>query len=217
MPIMHHADASTLMSYAAGTLPEVLSAVVASHLALCPVCRQEFAVLELLGGVMMDGLPHTSLQTLTPKLSSQLEITTDEGDHVLAAIEHAGDVPAPLSRIVGSDLSSIQWKRLGFGVWHKSLPLSAGAKGDLRLIKVAPGQGMPEHGHGGSELTLILAGSYTDKIGRFETGDMADLDENVEHMPIADHQTGCICLVASEGPARFKGLFARIVQPYFGL
>ena len=217
MPIMHHADASTLMSYAAGTLPEALSAVVASHLSLCPVCRKDLAMLDEIGGFLMGNLTPTALLSAAPKLNSRIEITSDEGDHVLAAIEHAGDVPAPLSRIVGSDLSSIQWKRLGLGIWHKTLPLSAGVKGDLRLIKVAPGQAMPEHGHGGSELTLILAGSYTDKIDRFSTGDIADLDEQVEHKPMADKVTGCICLIASQEPARFKGLFARFVQPFVGI
>ena len=217
MTIIHHADTSTLMSYAAGTLPEALSAVVASHLSLCPTCRKEMIALNRLGGVMMSELAPTPMLTPAPKLSSRIEITTDEGDHVLAAIEQAGDVPAPLSRIVGSDLSSIQWRRLGLGVWHKTLPLSAGAKGDLRLIRVAPGQAMPEHGHGGSELTLILAGSYTDEIGRFGTGDLADLDQAVEHKPMADKVTGCICLIASQESARFKGLFARIVQPFVGL
>ena len=217
MTITYHADASTLMSYAAGTLSEALSAVVASHVSLCPACKADMGALDRVGGLLLGGLPPMAMVTLTPKLSSAIEVTTDEGDHVLAAIEHAGDVPAPLSRIVGSDLSSIQWRRLGLGVWHKTLPLSEGTKGDLRLIKVAPGQAMPEHGHGGSELTLILAGSYTDTIGRFSTGDLADLDEDVQHKPMADKITGCICLIASQEPARFKGVFARMVQPFVGL
>ncbi len=217
MSIMHHADTATLMSFAAGTLPEALSAVVASHLSLCPICRRDVRSMDDIGGLLMGELPLTAMVTLNPNVSSRLEITTDEGDHVLAAIEDAGDVPAPLSRIAGSDLSSIQWRRLGVGVWHKPLPLSQDARGDLRLIKVGPGQAMPEHGHGGSELTLILAGSYIDSIGRFATGDIADLDEAVEHRPIADRTTGCICLIASEHPAKFKGVFARFVQPFVGL
>ncbi|MFX7029307.1 hypothetical protein ABTH93_20420, partial [Acinetobacter baumannii] len=60
-------------------------------------------------------------------------------------------------------------------------------------------------------------GSYTDKVGTFVAGDLADLDEDVEHIPVADTGTGCVCLIASERPARFKGLFARILQPFIGL
>ena len=102
-------------------------------------------------------------------------------------------------------------------MWHVPLQLSPGAKGDLRLIKIAPGQVMPEHGHGGSELSLILDGSYTDAMGRFGVGDLADLDEEVEHKPAADRKTGCVCLIAVEQKARLKGLFARMVQPFVGL
>ena len=217
MPITHHADDATLMSYAAGTLSEALSAVVASHVALCPQCRSELATMDDVGAMLLCALPGSALLNAPPRTPTVTRGSSDEGDHVLAAIEHAGDVPRPLSRIVGSDLSSVQWKRLGFGVWHLPLPLSNGAKGDLRLIKVAPGQAMPEHGHGGSELSLILAGSYIDQLGRFGVGDLADLDDGVEHQPLADKETGCICLIASEQKARFKGLLARIVQPFVGL
>jgi putative transcriptional regulator len=217
MTITHHVDDATLMSYAAGTLPEALSAVVAAHLTLCPGCRRELVAMERVGSVMMGALPSSAMLAAPPAAPARDVRLTDEGDHVLAAIERSGDIPAPLTRLVGSDLSSVQWQRLGLGVWHKPLPLSEGAKGDLRLIKVAPGQAMPEHGHGGSELSLILAGSYTDEIGRFGVGDVADLDDEVEHKPMADKATGCICLIASEEKARFKGVFARIVQPFVGL
>jgi len=39
----------------------------------------------------------------------------------------------------------------------------------------------------------------------------------VEHRPIADQETGCIRLIASESKARFKGLVARLVQPLTGV
>jgi putative transcriptional regulator len=217
MTITHHADDATLMSYAAGTLPEALSSVVASHVTLCSRCRAEVTLMEKLGAVILTQLPSAALLSAPPRAPDRDITLTDEGDHVLAAIDRSGDIPAPLSRLVGSDLSSIQWKRLGFGMWHVPLPLSAGSKGDLRLFKVAPGQAMPEHGHGGSELSLILAGSYTDSIGRFGVGDVADLDDEVEHRPLADRTTGCICVIASAEKAKFKGLFARMVQPFVGL
>jgi len=76
---------------------------------------------------------------------------------------------------------------------------------------------MPEHGHGGSELTLLLRGSYRDEVGHFARGDLADLDETVEHQPVADPETGCICLIGTESKARFKSLFARLLQPLTGL
>ncbi len=76
---------------------------------------------------------------------------------------------------------------------------------------------MPDHGHGGAELTLVLDGAYADQTGEYGAGDIQDVDENVEHTPMADSGTGCICLIASESPARFKGWIGRLFQPFTGM
>lgn len=222
MTIMHHADDATLMSYSAGTLGEALSAVVVGHLAMCPVCRKELAQMNELGGLVLSAMPGSAITTLPPRpsvVADEVPTRDTGGTSACAAKSAAGEsyLPSPLSRLVSTDLNAIAWKRLSLGVWHYKLPLSAGAKGDLRLIKIAPGQIMPDHGHGSTELTLVLDGSYTDRIGHFAAGDLADLDEEIEHQPIAHHKTGCICLIASAEKARFKSIFARIVQPFTGL
>ena len=38
----------------------------------------------------------------------------------------------------------------------------------------------------GQEMTLILRGAYRDQIGRFAPGDVADLDEGIEHQPVIE-------------------------------
>lgn len=215
MPICHHADTATLMSYSSGTLGEALGAVVASHVAMCPHCRGELARMDDIGGVLLQALPSAALTALPPRPKSPCETARNPIPPAAAAVKRP--MPSPLVRLAGPDLDAIAWKRLALGVWHVRLPLTTGAKGDLRLIKIAPGQVMPEHGHGGQEMTLVLDGSYTDGLGQFRSGDLADLDEGIEHQPIADHETGCICLIASEEKARFKSLLARIVQPFVGL
>ena len=67
------------------------------------------------------------------------------------------------------------------------------------------------------ELTLVLRGAYQDETGQFRVGDAADLDESIEHRPVADPEAGCICVLAFERPARFKGLLPRLLQPLTGL
>ncbi len=116
-----------------------------------------------------------------------------------------------------ADLDSVPWRWLGPGVRYCQLPLSAGAKGDLRLLKIAPGRRMPEHGHGGTEMTLVLRGAYSDETGAFRSGDMQDVDGELEHQPVVDPVEGCICLVAAENPARFKGVISRLLQPWSGM
>lgn len=231
MTIHHHPDDATLMSFAAGSLPEALSAVVACHLAMCPRCRAEVADMETLGALLLDTVasapiaaraaPSTDFEPAIVLSSAPVSRPHQPSSRDrVAADSHAplGDVPEPLARLIGvSQLDDIPWRRLGFGVWHLPIPLQGRGPGDLRLLKVAPGQVMPEHGHAGSELTLLLRGSYRDEVGTFKPGDLADLDDEIEHSPIADPHDGCICLVASDAKARFKGLLARLVQPLTGM
>jgi putative transcriptional regulator len=214
MKIQHHLDDATLMSFAAGGLAEALSAVVAAHVALCPACSDKIRRMERIGGALFAGLAPTLMGREAPVMAlrrSEAEVATAAPARVTAASE----VPEPLTRLIGDTrLDALPWRRLGIGVWHHRLPSKTG---DLRLLKVGPGRRMPEHGHGGSELTLMLRGSYTDETGRYAAGDVADLDDEIAHTPVADAETGCICLIASDKPARFKGLIPRLVQPLTGI
>ena len=74
----------------------------------------------------------------------------------------------------------------------------------MQLIKAAPGASVPEHTHGGSEITLVLRGALIDSTGRYAPGDVADVDEHIEHTPVADAEAGCICAIANEQPTRFR-------------
>jgi putative transcriptional regulator len=94
-----------------------------------------------------------------------------------------------------------------------SLPLSAAASGHLALLKVAPGHGIPDHGHGGTELTMVLEGVFRDERGVFRVGDVEDMDAQSEHRLIVEGEETCICVVASETKAVFKGLTGRLMGP----
>ena len=121
----------------------------------------------------------------------------------------------PLDRLLGDGLNNVSWRWIGPGLWHR--PLQEGGGGTLQLIKAAPGASVPEHTHGGGELTLVLRGALIDETGTYNPGDVADLDESVEHNPTADKREGCICLIANEQPTRFRGVLARIMQRWHGL
>jgi putative transcriptional regulator len=126
------------------------------------------------------------------------------------------EVPAPLAGIIGDSLDNLRWRWIGPGLWHR--PLEVRGAGSLHLIKASPSSSVPEHAHGGSELTLVLRGALIDAAGRYGPGDVADVDEAVEHhAPSADPDAGCICVIANEQPTRFRGLLARLMQPWHGM
>ncbi len=211
MKITHHPDPSTLMSFAAGSLPEALSAVVAAHIEMCTECAREVRDLDLVGAALfehLDGAPMEASASAMPALALAPQPVAVQAE------------PGPAScieRLIGRELEDVNWRRLGFGVWHYPIKLSDNAEGDLRLIKVAPGQVLPEHGHGGTELTLLLDGAYRDEFGEYRRGDLSDLGDDVDHQPISDAKEGCICLIASDRRAKFRGFVSRIAQPFTGL
>ncbi len=222
MKMTHHPDDATLLSYAAGALPASLSAVVSVHLAMCETCREEVRMCEAIGGALIDtaggdALPPVKMPCLidlrTCDVANGGDGTAIDAEPALAAT--SGD--RAMMRLTGMPLRDIPWKRLGVGVWHYPISVRDDDRGDLRLLKVQRGVALPEHGHGGSELTLVIEGAYTDHMGTFQAGDLADLDDDVEHRPIADPEHGCICLIASERKARFTGVVGRLLQPLTGI
>lgn len=224
MTIAHHPDTATLMEYAAGTLDEAFAVTVSCHLEFCAQCRSAVRSATAIGGSFLceetgkAPLSEGSFGRLLEKISAASETPhTASGSTAAAAGGMASGVPAALSGYLDTDLKSIRWKRIGPGVWQKPIRLSSGASSSLRLLRIAPGRSVPEHGHGGQEITLILSGAYRDEIGYFGPGDIADLDEHVEHKPQVVSDEDCICLAATEKPTRFKSLAGRLLQPFVGI
>jgi putative transcriptional regulator len=209
MTITHHLDDATLMSFAAGSLPNALAAVAAAHIAMCPHCRRELRMLERIGGALVSALAPATLVRVQPAMPEMMKLPPAP-----VAIA-AGDVPAALTQLIGGNLDEVRWRWIGPGLWHRPLQTSGG--GSLQLIKARPGATVPEHTHGGSEITLVLRGALIDSTGRYGPGDVADVDEDIEHTPVADAEAGCICVIANEQPTRFSGLLARLMQPWHGL
>jgi putative transcriptional regulator len=215
--IHHHLDHATVLAYAAGTLGEALSVVAASHITWCPACHAAVRHAESVGGELMLELDETAVSAdCKARTLSLLDRATLY--RFPARVATPGEVPTPLSKVLGGvSLRDLPWKRKAPGVALHHVPLLSRDGGKLVLMRIAPGKAMPEHGHGGEELTLVLSGAYRDEIGRFGPGDVADLDEEIEHQPVVEDGADCYCAVAIEAPTRFKSLPARLMQPFIGI
>jgi putative transcriptional regulator len=215
--IHHHLDPATVLAYAAGTLGEALSVVAASHMAWCPDCRAMARDAERLGGEIVAGLGETPV---SDDCRARTLRHLDQGTlhRFPKQPASARQTPQPLDKLLdGKTLEALAWKSKGPGVEMFDLPLSKAARGRLVLMRIAAGRAVPEHGHGGEEITLILSGAYSDRFGHFGEGDVADLDDEVEHRPVVDATGPCICMVATEAPTRFKSWPARLLQPLIGI
>ena len=213
MRITHHLDATTIIALASGTLDEALNVVAASHVWWCARCRDALKEAERVGGYLLEKLTKGG-NAASPRDGGAPDQDPAQSEEPI----HAANIGLPLpvaSRLGGLSLSDVRWRWAVPGLSLHELALAkGGGKGRLFLMRIGPGRAIPQHGHGGDELTLILRGSYSDRFGRFAIGDIAALHANVVHRPIVDREDNCICLVATEAPARFTSLIMRMIQPF---
>jgi putative transcriptional regulator len=213
--VQHHLNDDLLGSYAAGTLSEGWSIAVATHLALCPICRNRLDKFECLGGQLLETLPveklpDSSWETLRGRL------TGDKAALPSRLMSNEMVLPEPLRSYAGGDVHQLKWRSLGRGAYQ--VPISTGDDGTtVRLLKVPAGKPVPEHGHGGRELTLVLSGSFVDGDDKFSRGDIEDADADLVHQPKATPDADCICLAVTDAPLRFRSWFIRLLQPVIGI
>ncbi|MBG05239.1 MAG: transcriptional regulator [Rhodospirillaceae bacterium] len=219
MNIDHHPSEELLLDYATGALDEGWSIALATHLALCPACRQKVGEMEAIGAAFMESVvPSSVTQTLTHAVLSELsEDDVETGVLVSENVDSASFVfPEPLRGYIGGDLDRVPWQRLGLGAYQSVIP--TGDKETVsRLLRIPAGKPVPTHSHGGLELTLVLCGAFSDETGHYGRGDFQEADETLEHQPHAIAGEDCICLAVTDAPLRFSSLAARMVQPFIGI
>ncbi|MDE0780821.1 MAG: ChrR family anti-sigma-E factor [Alphaproteobacteria bacterium] len=222
MSIQYHPDDDHLVRYAAGELSEAWSLLVATHNALCLSCRTKTRLAEAVGGVLVTDAAPTEMSvgaleaTMARALNPQDDFVVRPEPASVQALTAKPVLPQPLRGYAGGDLQGLRWRRLGRGAYYVPLMSGRGAP-TARLLRIPAGRPVPEHGHKGLELTMVLQGAFTDGGKRFGVGDVEAADSDLEHQPVAEPGEDCICLAVTDAPLRFRGLFARMVQPFIGI
>ena len=221
MTITHHLTDDLLMRYAAGNLPEAFGLAVASHISLCDACRAALHAYEAMGGAVLDltddlpAVPTTSLEACFARIDA-LSATVSQLSATPAAPAPKPKhplLPAPLADYVGTDLAAVKWRPIGMGVRQAILPTGKGAT--ARLLYIPAGQAVPDHGHRGLELTLVLQGAFRDDRARFARADVEFETQAEALTPVAEDGMDCICLAVTDAPLRFSGVVPRLLQPLF--
>lgn len=202
------------MAYAAGSLSQPAALVVATHLALCPLCRAEVGRYEAVGGQLLDEVDPTEIgDTALDQVLAKLNGREPPPMARPAGPAPTDGIPQPLRDYLGAPLGELKWSLLLPKVREIKLPVGGTAQGRLSMLKIKAGGSIPTHTHTGAELTLVLTGAFTDSTGVYGRGDFAYADEELRHQPIAAVTEDCICLALSEAPMRFTGPFARLLNP----
>lgn len=207
--IKHHPKETTLVEFAAGTLNEARSLIVATHLEMCPDCRRVVRDLEHMGGMMLD-------QAIPAAMSP------DARQSVLDRFQADAASPAEAGRELTSQQHLARyefgaWRWVGPGVHWRSVGVPQHDGTRVFMLKAAPGTQLPSHRHAGTELTCVLEGAFLHQGGRFGPGDCDDADSEVEHTPSIETGVECVCLVAMQGSIRLNSLLGRLIQPFVRL
>lgn len=219
----HHPDEALLFDYATGRTSEAEGLIVATHLTLCPECRHKVAEFEAIGGAIVDDITPVAMadNAFAAVLS---EIGSD------AAVNRATAIPTaatPVSRdavpVGGSSMlprpiltyldnpRTLTWNSVVRGLEEVSLPIDCAT---VKLLRIRAGMAMPQHTHGGTEMTMVLAGGFTDETGHYQRGDVAATDAAVDHRPVADAGEDCVCLIVTDAPLRLTGPIGRLLNPF---
>jgi putative transcriptional regulator len=213
---MHHPPDDLLASYAAGAADDGESLLVATHLALCPRCRDVVDRLDGLGGALADHAPPVAL---APDALDRALARLDEPAPPPAPMPPAGelDVPMPLRALTGP-LGQVPFRGAGPGIWRFDLPLSRPDR-PVALLSLRPGLRIPAHRHTATERGLVLRGGYTDETGHFQRGDVQirGPDEADTHRQTIDDGERCVVLMVDDGSKLPSTWYGRLVGWLFGL
>ena len=212
--INHHLTDALLIAYSAGTLPEGFNLVVATHISMCDECRARLYEFDTVGGEIIADETPANLSEQSFAATLELIAKDAEPSHEAAkpATKRTGLFPSPLQDYVGGDLDAVKWRRVGGGV--RQAIIKTDKSSSVRLLHIPAGVAVPDHGHRGTELTLVLQGAFKDEADRFGAGDIEVATEDLDHQPVAEMGEDCICLAATDAPLRFNSWIPRIAQPF---
>jgi putative transcriptional regulator len=215
MTISHHPPEDLLADFAAGRLEEAHHLVVGVHVAECARCARFVRAIEQLGGL--------SLEDVAP-----VPMASDAFERVLSRInekpERRASLPPADTFGMARDLPPAlrnyrigKTRRVAPGLSLRPIELSGSGSARAFLLRSAPGSRMLEHTHTGTELTLVLEGSFSHDGGRFGPGDLDYGDDEIDHQPVVGDEGPCVCLVAMTGDLRMNGLLGRLIAPFVRL
>ena len=211
-----------LRDFATGALDPAAALVVRTHAEMCFRCAGEIALAEVVAGAM---LAEIEPEELSPDMFHRIMARIDAEDARLLTLPRAlpSTVPAPppawaahlpdTLRAVVARSPRRRWRLILPGVRSLELDVPGSVTG-ARMLRIAPGAGIPHHGHGGEELTLVLGGAFWDEQASYVRGDLAVSTATTTHRPTAFGDTPCLCLAVTAAPLRFTGPLGMIQRAF---
>lgn len=210
----YHPNNEFLMSFAAGQLSNSLGIMIACHLEQCEQCRRQTSKYEALGGEILASIES---QKVSPDLISQI---MDKIDHqadikpdTMPAAAKNYDIPRPLRRFVPDNFDDLKWSGMSRNIREYTIDIDD-PEYTAKFYKIKAGKELPEHTHEGSEFTMVMSGSFSDRTCHYHRGDFILADEQTVHQPRASLDADCICFAVMDAPLKMTGFFGRMLNPF---
>jgi len=122
-------------------------------------------------------------------------------------------LPRALRSLVPTGVEELDWKRISASLRASRLGFGDPQR-EVALHHIRAGGKVLAHGHAGSEITVVLQGSFSDQDGRYAQGDFLVRGPGDEHRPVAAADSDCLCLAVLDAPIRLGGLLGRLANPF---
>lgn len=215
--ITHHLAEEFLIEYSTGSLGEAESIIVASHISMCAVCRNQVGIYEDVGAALLEEGEMTTVDAdsftrILDKIDRQPEAGPVAPDLDRETLQI---VPPPFRVYLGGSLSSLVWNWIGPGIREANLAQLNDFQ--VSLFRIRAGTTVPAHTHARQEFTLLLEGGFTEGDMHFGKGDVSLADDTVTHSHLIDRAGPCLCLTARNGRMKLTGPFLQLLNPVIRL
>ncbi len=198
-----------IMSYVAGVLNPGESLMVETYIAARGEDGARLDAASEIAGAFLESVPVADVSaSLRDETLRKLDTPfAYKGSDV-------GSNPS-IDAIMRGKIDEVPWSFLGPGL-RKHKVWSSSEGGALWLLRAEPGTKIPDHTHSGTELTLVLRGSYRDATGSYNEASLQEADESLEHELEIMGRDECICLALTESPIVIKSWSGRFLQKLVG-
>lgn len=221
--ISHHPKFELIKAFVNGDLPASLSAGIAIHADMCPVCQQTIA--QFTEQVAENSFEEEYLDRFIVDDNEALEaVAAIDFDHMIEDIVASSDIAIALPKVertinfndktynIPSALHSMELgKQAHIGKLTRARLQLNENEIHTSLLHIQPGGGVPEHTHKGFELTVLLEGSFHDESGEYVKGDFIMLDSSHQHHPISTN--GCLCYTVANDALHFTQGINKLLNP----
>ncbi len=211
-----HPSQELLSAFAQGELPPGMSVALSAHIELCVTCRDKTSEIESNAIVSWLQTPDEAsvpdFSDMISSIVSQPQSTEERNRDEYAVQEmHMLNHSVMLPRVLAKAASEgLVWKKMAGGINQALVKLDDETQ--CEFIYMTPGSQVPVHKHQGSEVTLVLDGSFSDELGHYRASDFVVRSKEHMHRPASDE--GCLCFAVLDSPLTFTKGLARLMNPF---